>query len=104
MRHLTKLGFIVTHVGGAGDAGADLVINAASGKVIVQCKAHSHAIGPAPVRDLFGSLQHHSAAAGWIVCLDGYSKAAKAFAKGKPIRLLTLAEILTMESLQRATD
>jgi len=93
-RVLRAKGFAVTHVGGPGDSGADLLIEAADKRIVVQCKAHSKRIGPGPVRDLYGCLQHHRACEGWLVSLEGYSDAAFQFAHMKPLQLLTISEIL----------
>lgn len=91
---LQRKGFDVIHAGGPGDLGADLIIRTAEGRVIVQCKAHAARIGPGPVRDLLGSLVHHAAKEAWLVSLVGYSTAARRFAHGKNIKLLTIEEFL----------
>ena len=91
---LGRKGYSVEHVGGPGDLGADLKIHTDTGKVIVQCKAHAGKIGPGPVRDLFGSLLHHEAEEGWLVSLEGYSVAAREFARGKKIKLFTINDFL----------
>ena len=93
-RILRNQGYSVTHVGGRGDNGADLLIEKAGKRIVVQCKAHAKRIGPGPVRDLKGCLDHHRASEGWLVSLEGYSDAAFQFAHLKPIRLLTIADFL----------
>jgi hypothetical protein len=91
---LSRRGHKVEHVGGPGDGGADLIINSDRGRIVVQCKAHSTRIGPAAIRDLFGCLQHHDAIEGWLVGIEGFSQAAQSFARGKPIKLLTIRQVL----------
>ena len=93
-RMLEGRGYRVSHVGGPGDSGVDLLLDTKKGRVIVQCKAHAGRIGPAAVRDLFGSLLHNGAREAWLVSVEGFSSAAREFAAGKPIRLLTIDAFL----------
>jgi len=93
-RLLQRLGYSVEHIGGPGDSGVDLSVDTKKGRVIVQCKAHAVTIGPGAVRELYGSLLHAEATEAWLVSLEGFSIAAREFAAGKPIRLLTIARFL----------
>jgi predicted RNA-binding Zn-ribbon protein involved in translation (DUF1610 family) len=93
-RLLQRIGYSVEHIGGPGDLGVDLSFNTRRGRVVVQCKAHAAAIGPGAVRDLYGALLHAGATEAWLVSLAGFSIAAREFAAGKPIRLLTISEFL----------
>jgi Restriction endonuclease len=94
---LGKLGYAVTRTGGAGDGGVDLVLSRAGREVIVQCKAHRRPIGPGPVRDLYGTMNHRGAEEAWLVTTTGFSRAARDFADGKRIRLLGVRELLKAE-------
>ena len=91
---LTRLGYGVARTGGAGDGGVDLVLEQAGREVIVQCKAHKSLIGPAPVRDLYGTMVDRKAKEAWLVTANGFSRAAREFAQGKGIRLLRIGELL----------
>lgn len=91
---LAGAGFVVSHVGGRGDEGADLVIRGQRAKIVVQCKAFSKPVGPGPVRDLFGALMHHEADEAWLVSLEGFTNAAISFSGGKPIRLLPISALI----------
>lgn len=91
---LRRKGFLVTHVGGRGDNGADLLLELPTRRVVIQCKAHSKKIGPGAVRDLFGCLQHHFASEGWLVSIEGFSDASYSFAHMKPLKLITIEQIL----------
>lgn len=88
-------GIRVTHVGGKGDEGADLLIHRGGETIVVQCKAYSKPVGPGPVRDLLGALIHHKAQEAWLVSLEGFSDAAIRFASGKGIRLLPISSLLS---------
>jgi len=92
---LRRRGFIVHRVGGPGDKGVDLIVEKNGARIIVQCKAFSKAVGPGPVRDIYGALLHHAADEAWLVSLEGFSKAAIHFAANKPIRLLPITTFLS---------
>jgi hypothetical protein len=91
---LRRRGLKVTWTGRVGDGGVDLRVDDGRGIALVQCKAHHKPIGPGPVRDVFGTLKHFRARDAWVVSLAGFTTGARRFAEGKPIRLLTIAEIL----------
>jgi restriction endonuclease Mrr len=59
-RLLRKRGSHVSHVGGAGDGGIDLLVRPSDNEtpIPVQCKAHRTAIGPAVIRDFYGAMKH----------------------------------------------
>lgn len=91
-----KLGYEVSWTGKAGDGGVDLALSKDGRSVVVQCKAHGKRIGPAPVRDLFGTMIHKNASEAWLISTMGFSKAAMSFASGKSIRLLSIEELLRL--------
>ena len=91
---LRRKGYTVTHVGGPGDQGADIILQTGKGKIVVQCKAYAGVVGPQPVRDLCGSMVHYGAFEGWLVAIEGFSQSAFTFAHNKPIRLLLIGSFL----------
>ena len=66
------------------------------GKVVVQAKRYKNTVGVSAVRDLFGTMLNEGASKGILVTTSGYGSAAFEFAKGKPIELLSGAELLYM--------
>jgi len=89
------LGYKVILTSHSGDEGVDLYLtNHSNEKIIVQCKAHNKPIGPGPVRDLYGTLHHKNANKAIMVSLSGYSKAAKEFVYRKPIKLISITELI----------
>jgi hypothetical protein len=84
----------VTHRGRAGDEGVDLALFKEGKHIIVQCKAFKQYISPGIVRDLYGTLIHQKADEAWLVTTSGFHRGSIAFAKDKPIKLLTIAELL----------
>jgi len=89
-----RIGYQVQHVGKMGDHGIDvLLINPSNQKEIVQCKQWSKPVGEPVLRDLYGAMMHDQAVRGWVWAPRGFSRPAKAWAKGKPIVLVDDAEI-----------
>jgi hypothetical protein len=98
-RELTELfkrmGFEVHWTGRHGaDEGIDITLKANGKRILVQCKAHKEYIGPGPVRDLYGTLMHQKADEAWLIATSGFYSGATSFARGKPIRLLTIEDVL----------
>ena len=92
---LRAAGYAVRRTGRSGDGGVDLMLQRDGRRVIVQCKAHRARVGPGAVRDLYGTFLHESGTdEAWLVATHGFSKAAREFAAGKSIRLLTVEQLL----------
>lgn len=64
------------------------------GKVIIQAKRYKNTVGVSSVRDLFGTMQNEGASKGILVSTSGYGAASFDFANGKPIELLSGANLL----------
>ena len=71
----------------------DIILAEEGRTIIVQCKAFKNYVSPGYVRELFGTLIHEGADEAWLVTTSGFYSGAKAFAQGKPIRLLTIDEL-----------
>lgn len=83
-------GYLVRHRGGSGDDGVDLEIRY-PGQVergIVQCKAYEGTLPPTHIRALYGSMLHEGADEGWLVTTGTVGPNARAWASGKPIRIV----------------
>ncbi len=85
-----RLGYRIEETGqGGADGGIDLALRKDGAIVLVQCKQwRNQRIGVAVVREMYGLMVHHGAAAVKIVCAGSYSGEAEAFARGKPIELV----------------
>ena len=90
-----RMGFEVRWTGRHGaDEGIDITLKANGKRILVQCKAHKEYIGPGRVRDLYGTLMHQKADEAWLITTSGFYSGASSFARGKPIRLLTIEDVL----------
>src|SRR5213593_1835274 len=80
------------------DKGVDIwLVEQRGQKTPVQCKAHKNSIGPAAAREFFGTMQHFGADEGILASLSGFTRGVHEFARGKPIRLLAMADIIQMQ-------
>lgn len=81
---------------GSGDKGVDIILEKDSDKILVQCKAHKKAVGPAVARELFGAMNSFGIKKGIIASLSGFTKGVYEFVKDKEIELISIDEILNM--------
>ena len=64
------------------------------GKIVIQAKRYTKTVGVSAVRDLYGTMQHESASRGILVTTADFGPDAYRFSAGKPITLLTGANLL----------
>ena len=80
------------------DGGIDAVVfdpdPLRGGKIIIQAKRYTNTVGVSAVRDLYGTLINEGASRGILVTTADYGPDAYEFAKGKPIVLLSGAQLL----------
>lgn len=89
-------GYHVQRTPASGDQGVDLILIKEGKKTVVQCKAHKAPVGPAIVRELYGSMVAFHAENAILACTGGFTKGVREFAKGKPIELKSASELATM--------
>ncbi len=89
-------GYSATVSKAGGDGGVDLILKKDGRVIVVQCKAHKKKIGPAPVRDLYGVMASNGYKEGWVVSKNGFSDNAVSFARGKPIRLIDIQDVIML--------
>lgn len=98
-----RQGYIVEENGLVGaDGGIDLILRKNGQTTLVQCKQwQNRQVGVTVVREMYGLLMHHQAAAVKIVALGNYTQDARRFAQGKPIELIHGGELIaTVRKLQ----
>lgn len=93
-----RLGFEVEETGMPGaDGGVDLRLRRNGQLTLVQCKHwRTQRVGAPIMREQFGLLAHHQAAAVIIVSTGDFTSEARAFAQGKPIELIAGPELLAL--------
>ena len=87
-RLFRRLGYRVHRRPATHDLGVDLDLARPGLRAIVQCKRWLHPVGPAVVRDLYGTLLHTGADLGILATISTVSRSARLFAQGKPLLLL----------------
>lgn len=73
---------------GRADGGLDLLISAKGRRAVVQCKRYAAKVGAPVIRETIGVMMHHKAQRAYVVALSGFTRAARDWAKGKPVRLI----------------
>ena len=74
---LAAMGHRPTVLGGSGDQGVDILLDAADGeKVAVQCKNHAKPVGNTAVQEVFAGAAYHGGRHAWVVAPAGFTKGA----------------------------
>lgn len=100
-----RQGYAIEETGlGGADGGIDLILRKNGQTMLVQCKQwQNRQVGVKVVREMYGLLAHHKAAAVKIVALGDYTPDAHRFSQDKPIELIHGAELIaTVRKLQAA--
>ncbi len=92
------LGYKASTTSMTGDFGVDIDLRKDGKYIIVQCKAHAKPIGSPDVMKLLGSLHHFSANEAVLASTNGFTDSAKVVAKGQPIKLIDVRDILKMQA------
>jgi len=92
----SQLGYEARLTSHSNDQGIDIYLKKGNENIIVQCKAHNKKIGPAVVRELYGTLTDSKANKAILATLHGVSSGAEAFINGKPITVITVGDIIRM--------
>lgn len=66
------------------------------GKIVIQAKRYTNTVGVGAVRDLYGTVLNEGATKGVLVTTSDYGPDSYAFATGKPLVLLSGANLLHM--------
>jgi restriction system protein len=85
-----RQGYAVEETGqGGADGGVDLLLRRDGAVTLVQCKHwRSRQVGVSVIREMYGLMHHHQAAAVKIVCTGVFSSDCYRFAVGKPLELV----------------
>ena len=92
--HFSKIGYDVWNRGGKNDHGVDLVIEKDGVRSIVQCKAHREFVGPAIVRELYGTMLAEGANNAILATMRGVTHSAREWIAGKPISVMALDDFV----------
>jgi restriction system protein len=93
-----RLGFAIRETGGGrADGGVDVLVTKQGRSFVIQCKHYKRQrIGAPVVREAVGVAVGLRAAGVYVIALSGFTRAALAYAKGKPVYLIDGAALLAM--------
>lgn len=89
-------GYKVAVTKASGDYGADLVIQKAYRRIVVQAKRYSKNVGIKAVQEAQAAISHYSASEAWVVTNSDYTSAAYDLAKSNNVRLINRDELVEM--------
>ena len=92
------LGYTASLTAVTGDDGVDIMLKKSGRTIVVQCKAHGNPVGPHVIRDLYGAMRHFNADEAILASMAGWTQGVVNFARGKPIKLIQLRDIIRMQS------
>lgn len=93
---LSKMGYDVKGTPYSGDGGVDGFLRRDGEPTLLQCKRVKSKVGEPVLRDLYGTMHAHSAAAGLVVTTGSVSRQAKQWASDKPIRIIEQRELVSL--------
>jgi hypothetical protein len=91
-----RQGYTVNFTETTGDHGIDLILIKDGQTSAVQCKRWSDSVGEPVLRDFYGALVSAGISSGIVMTTSTFTASAKEFARGAPIRLLDLDELLLL--------
>lgn len=80
---------------GGADGGMDLLLRKRGKITLVQCKHWKARVGVTTVREMFGIMHAQDMDGVIIVALSGFTREAKLWAEGKPIKLMGGRDLLS---------
>jgi hypothetical protein len=92
-----RLGYKITQTPRTSDGGVDLILRKDDRITVVQCKAHDKKISIGVARELVASIQDFNAHDAIIACLEGVTKPVQQYIETKPIRVIDVHGILSLQ-------
>jgi restriction system protein len=93
-------GYTVYHVGGRGDFGADLVLDAPGARVVVQTKRWSQSVGPGAVQEVVASRAHYGATRAIVVTNSTFTKNALELARSNNVEMWDRSRLIDFLATQ----
>ncbi|MDR5608972.1 restriction endonuclease [Paenibacillus larvae] len=89
-------GYAVKVTRAVGDYGADLVLEKAGKKIVLQAKRYKKSIGIEAVQQVYSSKNYYGASEAWVLSNRDYTEAARNLAKSNGVRLIGREELIEM--------
>lgn len=94
---LEKSGFRVELTKASADGGVDIVAWAQGRRIAVQCKRYKKKVGVGAIRELYGVVQADGYDMGILAVTSDVTKGVSDFVEGKPLKVMGLDSILSMQ-------
>jgi restriction system protein len=101
---LRASGFLVSHIGGAGDQGGDLKATKEGRSFVIQCKDQGGPVGNASVQEAGGARAFYGADYAVVCSRNGFTKAAHVLARKSEVLLLLPGQLHDIDTLARIFD
>jgi hypothetical protein len=92
---LEAMGYDARVLGGSGDQGVDVIVQYRGGRVAVQCKNYSKAVGNKPVQEVYAGSRFHGCNNAWVVAPAGFTKGAVELARKVGVTLYDVQALRT---------
>lgn len=89
-------GYRVKVTRASGDYGADLVLEKANFRIVVQSKRYSKNVGLKAIQEIQAAKAYYDASEAWVISNRDYTDAAIALAKSNRVRLIDRSELIEM--------
>lgn len=93
-------GYTAYHLGGRGDFGADLVLDAPGTRIVVQAKRWSQSVGPGAVQEVVASRAHYGAHRAIVVTNSHFTKAALELARSNDVEMWDRSRLIDFLATQ----
>ncbi len=81
------MGYKANVLGGSGDQGVDVLVEANGQRIAVQCKNYAKPVGNKPVQEVYAGASHHRCSQAWVVAPVGYTRGAVELARSTGVKL-----------------
>jgi len=93
---LTAAGIAAVRVGGSGDYGADLLVETAAGKAVIQCKFYTHPVGYDAVKEAYTAKAIYKASSAFVVSNAAFTTQARRAAHRLGVTLTNHGQIVAL--------
>lgn len=92
-QRLIRAGWLVRHIGGSGDRGADLIGTRNGSVLVMQCKCYAQAVGTRAVQEAHTAGAYHRASITAVVAKNDFTVAARHIAGKVGVKLVNVNDL-----------
>ncbi|MCL9662053.1 restriction endonuclease [Paenibacillus hunanensis] len=91
-----RLGYKTKVTQASGDFGADIILQTADKRIVVQAKRYKGNVPIEAVQQVFAAAPHYKANSAWVVTNSDYTRAAYTLAKSTNVRLINREQLIEL--------